>query len=132
MKSAETDESRKQALEIACHMFHMLATVVPSAKQQSFAAHNLADFAVVSFADQPVSLANAFEQPVARDRNGGFLKPSIRALADYWVRINHAYSLDETARAFALEPDVKLGGKPALDSLKAAEDWIATDGQEKD
>ena len=64
---------RKRALEIAKHVFHMLATVVPSAKQQSFAAHNLADFAIASFADQPISLANAFESPVARERNGGFL-----------------------------------------------------------
>jgi len=129
MKSAETEDSRKAALEIARHVFHMLATVVPSAKQQSFAAHNLADFAVVSFADQPISLANAFEAPVARDRNGGFLKPSIKALAEYWVRINHAYSLDETARAFALEAGVELGSQAALTSLKGMETWIVNNGK---
>jgi CRISPR system Cascade subunit CasC len=129
MKSAETEDSRKAALDVARHVFHMLATVVPSAKQQSFAAHNLADFAVVSFADQPISLANAFEAPVVRDRNGGFLKPSIKTLAEYWVRINHAYSLDETARAFALDADVKLGEKAPLTSLKDVETWIANNGQ---
>lgn len=129
MKSAETEDSRKVALDIARHVFHMLATVVPSAKQQSFAAHNLADFAVVSFADQPISLANAFEAPVARDRNGGFLKPSIKALAEYWTRINHAYSLDETARAFALEAGVELGSQPALTSLKDVETWISNNWQ---
>ena len=129
MKSAETEDSRKAALEIARHVFHMLATVVPSAKQQSFAAHNLADFAVVSFADQPISLANAFEAPVVRDRNGGFLKPSIKALAEYWARINHAYSLDETANAFALEAGIELGGQAALTSLKDVEIWIANNGQ---
>lgn len=129
MKSAETEDSRKAALGIARHVFHMLATVVPSAKQQSFAAHNLADFAVVSFADQPISLANAFEAPVARDRNGGFLKPSIKALAEYWARINHAYSLDETARAFAMDVGVKLGEKEPLTSLKDVETWIVNNGQ---
>lgn len=129
MKSAETEDTRKAALDIARHVFHMLATVVPSAKQQSFAAHNLADFAVVSFADQPISLANAFEAPVARDRNGGFLKPSIKALAEYWARINHAYSLDETANAFALEAGIELGGQTALTSLKDVEIWIANNGQ---
>lgn len=129
MKSAETEDTRKAALDIARHVFHMLATVVPSAKQQSFAAHNLADFAVVSFADQPISLANAFEAPVARDRNGGFLKPSIKALAEYWARINHAYSLDETARAFAMDADVKLGKKEPLTSLKDVETWIVNNGQ---
>lgn len=129
MKSAETHESRKAALEVARHVMHMLATVVPSAKQQSFAAHNLADFAVASFVDQPISLANAFEAPVARDRNGGFLKPSVQSLANYWARVHKAYGLDEAARAFALDSEVKLGDKPAFESLSQLENWIASDGQ---
>ncbi len=129
MKSVETTDTRKAALDIARHVFHMLATVVPSAKQQSFAAHNLADFAVVSFADQPISLANAFEEPVKKDRNGGYLKPSMTALAEYWSRINKAYGLQETARAFSVQPGVELNG-PAADSLAALESWISKDGQD--
>ncbi len=130
MKGPETVESRQRALDVARHVFHLLATVVPSAKQQSFAAHNLADFAIASFADQPISLANAFEQPVSRDyKVAGFLKPSIGTLADYWARMNHAYGLDEQAQAFAVEEGVEFGGKPALDSLKAMEDWIANGGK---
>lgn len=130
MKSPETTESRQRALDIARHVFHLLATVVPSAKQQSFAAHNLADFAIASFADQPISLANAFEQPVNRDyKVAGLLKPSIGTLADYWARMNRAYGLDEQAQAFAVEEGVEFGGKPALDSLKAMEDWIANGGK---
>lgn len=128
MKSEETAESRAQALGIARHVLHLLATVVPSAKQQSFAAHNLADFAVASFADQPISLANSFEEPIKRDRNGGFLKPSITALAAYWARINAAYSLDETARAFAVQDGVELNGKPAA-TLAELENWVASGGQ---
>jgi len=61
MSSPETPVTRKRALDVARHALHLLATVVPSAKQQSFAAHNLAELALVSFADQPISLANAFE-----------------------------------------------------------------------
>lgn len=130
MKSPETAESRQRALDIARHVFHLLATVVPSAKQQSFAAHNLTDFAIASFADQPISLANAFEQPVKHDyKVAGFLKPSIGTLANYWARMNRAYGLDEQAQAFAVEEGVELGGKPALDSLKAMEDWIANGGK---
>ncbi len=130
IKAAETTESRQRALDIAQHVFHLLATVVPSAKQQSFAAHNLADFAITSFSDQPISLANAFEQPVKRNyKEAGFLKPSINSLSDYWTRIHHAYGLDEQARAFAVEDGIKLGDKPALDSLKAMEDWIANGGK---
>lgn len=128
MKSKETAESRQAALEIARHVLHLLATVVPSAKQQSFAAHNLADFAVVSFADQPISLANAFEEPIKRDRNGGFLKPSVTALAEYWKRINTAYGLNETARAFSVQDDVKLNDK-AAPTLADLEAWVIKDGQ---
>lgn len=130
MKSAETTESRKAGLDIASHVLHMLATVVPSAKQQSFAAHNLAEFAVASFADQPISLANAFEAPVTRDRNGGFIRPSVKALSDYWARVHKAYGVDETARAFALDGEAKLGDMAALDSLAQLESWIARDGQD--
>lgn len=129
MKSEETADSRAQALGVARHVLHLLATVVPSAKQQSFAAHNLADFAVASFADQPISLANAFEEPIKRDRNGGFLKPSITALAEYWACINAAYGLDETARAFAVQGDVELNGKPVA-TLAALENWVASGGQD--
>ena len=128
MKSKDTAESRTQALAIARHVLHLLATVVPSAKQQSFAAHNLADFAVASFSDQPISLANAFEEPIKRDRNGGFLKPSITALADYWARLHAAYELNETARAFAVQGDVELMSKPAT-TLAELEKWVVSDGQ---
>lgn len=130
IKSQETAESRQRALDIARHVFHLLATVVPSAKQQSFAAHNLADFAIVSFADQPISLANAFEQPVNRDyKVSGFLKPSIGTLADYWARMNRAYGLDEQAQAFAVGEGLLLGDKPALSSLEAMKEWIRRDGK---
>lgn len=129
MRSPETVESRQRALDIAKHVFHMLATVVPSAKQQSFAAHNLADFAIVSFADQPISLANAFEQPVKRARDGGYLDPSRRCLANYWTRMNQAYALDERARGFAVEEGIEVGLGAVFDSLPAMETWIVNDGQ---
>ena len=130
MKSLETAESRQRALDIASHVFHLLATVVPSAKQQSFAAHNPTDFAIASFADQPISLANAFEQPVKRDyKDAGFLNPSIHAMIDYWTRINRAYTLDEQARAVAVGDGFTLGDKPAFNSLKEMEEWIAKGGK---
>ena len=62
-------------------------------------------------------------------KEAGFLKPSIGVLSDYWTRIHRAYGLDEQARAFAVEDDLKLDDKPALDSLKAMEDWIANGGK---
>ena len=43
--------------------------------------------------------------------------------------MNHAYNLDEQARAFAVDDGVKLGGQAALGSLKEIETWIAGGGQ---
>lgn len=126
------DVPRERVLEIAAHVAHLLATVVPDAKQQSFAAHNLADAVLVSFADQPLSLANAFESPVkAESGEGGFRQPSFTALLQHWEQLNRGYGLDETARLFTLlSPEASL--PEALvqsETLTALEAWIAQDGQ---
>ncbi|MBK1710323.1 type I-E CRISPR-associated protein Cas7/Cse4/CasC [Marichromatium gracile] len=123
----ETAAGRARALAIAAHVLQLMTTVVPEAKQQSFAAHNIADCALVSLADQPISLANAFETPVAKDREGGYLRPSIETMLDYWRRLNRAYGLNETARVFSL--DAATGETPPhLDTLPALQTWLREDG----
>lgn len=141
MDSTETPQSRAKALDIAKHVFHMLATVVPTAKRQPFAADNLADFAIVTFSDIPVSLANAFERPVQRAGTGGYLAPSQLKLAGYWHRLNQAYGLSEQAAAFRFDDAVwadevkRDDGKSwpeklaAYDTLAKLESWIAADGE---
>ncbi len=91
------DVDRKQALEIAAHVLHMMATVVPTAKQNTFAAFNLADFAFISFSDQPISLANAFENPIKL--KGGLLTPSIEAFVEYHKTVYHAFGLNNDPQA---------------------------------
>lgn len=118
---------REKALEVAAHLLHMLATVVPSAKQQTFAAHNLADLALVSFSDLPVSLANAFEEPVRS--KGGFRKPSIEALHNYWQQVHNGYGLAERCGEFALgqiELPAGIVRKGSLDELKT---WVMSNGE---
>ncbi|MBU2009824.1 type I-E CRISPR-associated protein Cas7/Cse4/CasC [Patescibacteria group bacterium] len=117
---------RKKALEIASHVLHLMATVVPSAKQQSFAAHNLADLAMVSFSDIPVSLANAFEEPIKP--GPGFIKPSVKALHEYWQAVHHGYGLNERCAEFAIghEPPEGITGKKTLENLKT---WVQADGE---
>lgn len=117
---------REKALEVASHILHLMATVVPSAKQQSFAAHNLAELAMVSFADIPVSLANAFEEPVKAAP--GFIKPSIKALHDYWQGVHAGYGLNERCAQFALASEAPDGVKTAksIDELKA---WVIANGE---
>lgn len=123
--------NRERALEIASHLVHLFASVVPSAKQRSFAAHNLADAVLVSFADIPLSLANAFEQPVKTDsRLGGFRAPSLAKLLEYWNGVHRAFDLAESARLFALE-DLPSGKEPPrLETLSALKEWVAQGGQD--
>ncbi|MBU0675195.1 MAG: type I-E CRISPR-associated protein Cas7/Cse4/CasC [Proteobacteria bacterium] len=116
---------RNEALKIAAHALHMLATVVPTAKQNSFAAHNLADLAMVSFSDQPISLANAFEEPVRSNKNGGgFLSPSIAAFGDYKKRVYDGYGLADKTAFFCLRDNcgIEADQKPTLEDLKS---WVA-------
>jgi CRISPR system Cascade subunit CasC len=127
MDSEETAEGRKKVLEIAAHILHLLATVVPSAKQQSFAAHNLADLAMVSFSDIPVSLANAFEEPVKADP--GFIKPSVEAFHNYWQAIHTGYGLKEQCAEFSIghKSPSDITAKTTLENLKK---WVNADGKE--
>lgn len=120
--------SREKALDIAADILHLIATVVPSAKQQSFAAHNLADLALVSFSDMPISLANAFEEPVKA--GPGFIKPSVKALHDYWLNVHTGYGLEERCAQFALGHAAPEGVIKAetLDKLKA---WVKADGKQE-
>lgn len=120
------DASREKALEIAAHVLHMLATVVPSAKQQSFAAHNPAELAMVSLADQPISLANAFEKPVKNKE--GFLLPSVSALVGYWDKVHRGFGLDEQVAAFSLSEPQWPQGMQVKASLPELEQWVCTDG----
>jgi CRISPR system Cascade subunit CasC len=130
IKSEETTESRAKALDIAAHVLHMLATEVPSAKQQSFAAHNLADVALVSFSHQPISLANAFEKPVQADyKTGGFREPSIKELNAYWDKVHRGYGLTERCAEFALDEITLPDAITPKSSLPELENWLRTNGQ---
>jgi len=124
------DASRERALEIGSYLVHMLSTVVPSAKQQSTAAYNLADLTMVSFSDMPVSLANAFEKPVEAKQGSGFLQPSINGLLDYWKKVHRGYGLDERASVFMLPDSSGVDGLALADSLPALVSWVRNDGKE--
>jgi len=122
--------SRERALEIASHLVHMLSTVVPSAKQQSTAAHNLADLTMATFSDMPISLANAFETPVQAKNSSGFLKPSIDGLIDYWQKVHKGYGLDERASVFMLQDSNGAEGLSLSANLPTLEAWVRNDGKE--
>ncbi len=120
--------TREKALEIASHLLHMLATVVPSAKQQAFAAHNLADLALVSFSDLPISLANAFEKPIRPHNGSGFREPSIKALHSYWEHVHKGYGLDERCGEFVLAQGEVPEGIAHVKTLDALKSWVRSEG----
>lgn len=128
IKAQETVEGRKKALEISAHLLHLLATVVPSAKQRSFAAFNPADLVMASFSDIPISAANAFETPVGLERSGGYLQPSIKAFDDYISRVYSGYGLDDKKAVFSLWNTTLEQKKNTLDNLK---EWVRNNGEEK-
>lgn len=121
--------SREKALDVAAHFLHMFATETPSAKQKSFAAYNLADQALVSFSDMPVSLHSAFEKPVRADIGGGFRTPSIIAMHDYWEKVHKGFGLNECCAEFSVE-DIEIPENIQLkNTLCDLEDWIRNDGK---
>jgi CRISPR system Cascade subunit CasC len=118
---------REQALDIAAHVLHLLATVVPSAKQNSFAAFNYADFALVSLSDQPISLANAFEDPVKKEN--GLMIPSIKALSRYHKTISDAYGLKDDKRALFSTKECNFENVTNKGSdFSALKEWLKKDG----
>jgi len=113
-------------LDVAAHMVTLLATVVPTAKQRSFAAFNPADFVLASFADMPISAANAFEKPVTPPNGGGFRQPSVDAFTDYFKKVRSAYGLDDKLGVVTLDLDTDL--EPCFDTLADLENWVREEG----
>lgn len=119
--------SREHALDVAKDLFYLLATTVPQAKQQPFAAFNRADFAMVSFSDQPISLANAFEKPIKADRGGGYLEPSILCFVEYWGNLQKTYGLDDLAAVMDVQNVSRTEKKQ--NTLPQMQQWIQQDGR---
>ena len=115
---------RARALEVARHVAHLLATEVPSGKQRAFAAYDHAEVVLASFSHKPLSLGNAFENPVKA--KGGFLPPSAERLLAYWDTMQRLYSLHDP---MAVCSSVPLAGRTVLPSLEDLEQWIVRDGQ---
>ncbi|MGW0969885.1 type I-E CRISPR-associated protein Cas7/Cse4/CasC [Streptomyces sp. NPDC002516] len=91
---------------------HFLLSL-PQAKRNSTAPHTLPDLAYAAVREhRPLSLAAAFETPVAADAQGGFSKNSRTALATYAQGINRLTG--ERSRRFhghaTIAPEERLDG----------------------
>ena len=85
---------------------------VPAARKNSMFGQGLPSYVLaVKRAGQPLSLANAFEKPVAAGREGGFVAPSIAALKKEWADLKAAFGI-----AGGIECEIEKG-KEGTESL---------------
>lgn len=78
-----------------------MARAIPTGKQNSFAAHNLPSFIGISLRHaSPLSLANAFEKPVAPRLDQALTDLSVAALARYEAQLAGVYADSRDRWAF--------------------------------
>ncbi|MFF1560980.1 type I-E CRISPR-associated protein Cas7/Cse4/CasC [Streptomyces sp. NPDC058279] len=92
---------------------HFLMSL-PQAKKNSTAPHTIPDLAYLAVrSHRPLSLAAAFETPVAADRAGGFSAPSRQAMAHYAGQVHRLTGNRHRAfhghAAISTEPYEQLG-----------------------
>jgi CRISPR system Cascade subunit CasC len=104
------------------------ATVQPSGKQNTFAAHNLPELILVEIRDKnlPVSYANAFIQPARSTRKQGLMDDAVAKLADYMERVGTTYDLAAMdRRAMTSVQDYTLPGAESVSALSKLQTWLA-------
>jgi CRISPR system Cascade subunit CasC len=98
---------------------------IPSGKQNSFAAHNLPDLALVEVRPAQIALsyANAFVKPVRASAQISLIEASAKALKDYIPTINDMYGL-KAERAFLSTVPFELAGALPCASLDDLLGWL--------
>lgn len=100
-------------------------TAIPTGKQNSFAAHNLPDFALVEVLPRniPLSYANAFLKPVRARGDESLMDASITALTAYAEKVPAKYNLQADRAVFAIQP-YPLADATDCDDLNALAAWL--------
>ncbi|PIE54094.1 MAG: type I-E CRISPR-associated protein Cas7/Cse4/CasC [Dethiosulfovibrio peptidovorans] len=112
----------ERTLRIAGDFAELLATVVPTGKQRSFASYVLADLVFAVRSNMPIALHNAFEKPVSGKKIEGLMGPSIKALGQYWNLIYSGYGLKDRSAVFSLREETDL--RERVDTLQDLLAWI--------
>lgn len=107
-------------------LLRAVATVNPTGKQNSFAAHNLPDLILVEMrsVNVPISYANAFLKPVWAGGNVSLMDASVAALTEYMSRIEALYAIPGDRAWAGTGDDWKLPGSSRLPSLDALISWL--------
>jgi CRISPR system Cascade subunit CasC len=99
---------------------------IPSGKQNSFAAHNLPDLALVEVRKENIALsyANAFVKPVRATGKLSLIEASANALEKYIPVINDRYNLS-AQRAFLSTVPFTLSGAACCSNLEELITWLS-------
>ncbi|WP_216326849.1 type I-E CRISPR-associated protein Cas7/Cse4/CasC [Deinococcus aestuarii] len=128
-KLLENLQGDRELLERGLRAF-LYASVfaAPTGKQNTFAAHNLPGLMVqvVRRDTSPRNLANAFERGVRAEGGGGYLAPSVAALADEMGWQNGVFGDAGTARFVAREGGHEVFGE-AMPGVAALIDATVAD-----
>ncbi|HWK60819.1 MAG TPA: type I-E CRISPR-associated protein Cas7/Cse4/CasC [Eoetvoesiella sp.] len=86
-------DDRELALSSVAAFTEAIARAIPTGKQNSFAAHNPPEFIGVSLRHgSPLSLANAFERPVAPRAGKALTQQSVEHMGTYEEQLAAAYA----------------------------------------
>lgn len=123
---ANLHDERTVAVTAVQALLRAALTAIPTGKQNSFAAHNLPDFVLVEVLPKniPLSYANAFLKPVRSSGGDSLMDASIKALADYAVKVPTKYNLKGERAVFAIQPYALAGSVDCVD-LNALIDWVS-------
>ncbi|MDC9729848.1 MAG: type I-E CRISPR-associated protein Cas7/Cse4/CasC [Methyloprofundus sp.] len=97
-------KTKAELSDIVNTVIRCFAQVSPTAKQKTFAAHNVADFVMVTQSDQPLSLANAFRSAIKNKSD--VMEVSIKSLVNHYEKLVVAYELNSKAIAFDMTDSV--------------------------
>jgi CRISPR system Cascade subunit CasC len=116
------------AAEVVKRLIHIVSTVSPGAKLGSTAPYSYAQCLLVEAGkSQPRTLANAFQQPVAKNSHG-VLANSYHALGSYIKDMDQMYGKSTDRKLAATGPKESLMELLELDSISSVPDiskWAA-------
>lgn len=115
---------RDIAAQAVSALLRAAMTAIPSGKQNTFAAHNLPDFALIEVIEQniPVSYANAFLRPVRASEDESLMDRSIAALTAYAAPLPERFDLNIQRAVFPIQAD--LPNADVCGSVKVLADWV--------
>lgn len=101
------------------------ATVSPTGKQNTFAAHNLPDLVLVEVREKnlPISYANAFLRPVWAGGAISLMDASAEALATYMGQLNGIYEIP-AQRGWLATGEWELPEANRLTNLQSLVNWL--------